>query len=230
MAKSRPIEFIQATGKLGGGSVILAILSFGITAWEHVKDHNVVASVFGFLSIIFFCFGAYWAWSEERDKREAVEKKCFDERPVLSFEAHSVEGEESWENSPTPVTFTLHHLSGRPPTAISFDPVPSKGGHFMLAFDALPHIAPANFVGVGFDVTEVGEVYAPKTIQALRYTQKLMLRDYFLGDGDLGSGDLTYSLTVHFHDGEERRSQIFYLVFDRRRFRFLRSTAKPMPQ
>ncbi len=55
----------------GGGSVTLAIILFVITGLEHYWDHNIRATIFAALGIIFFCGGAYIAWSKERDKYEA---------------------------------------------------------------------------------------------------------------------------------------------------------------
>jgi high-affinity Fe2+/Pb2+ permease len=71
MAKPRPIEFLVTAGLLGGGSVVLAIILFIVAVTEHFRDHNVAASIFAGLTVVFFCLGAYWAWDRERDKYEA---------------------------------------------------------------------------------------------------------------------------------------------------------------
>lgn len=72
---SRFVEFITTAGYLGGGSVVLAIILFAIATWEHFKDHNVSPGLLAALGVVFFCFGAYWAWSKERDKFEAERNK-----------------------------------------------------------------------------------------------------------------------------------------------------------
>ncbi len=66
----QPVEFFKAAGLLGGGSVTLAIILFLITGFEHYWDHNVTATIFAVLGIIFFCVGAYAAWKREREKYE----------------------------------------------------------------------------------------------------------------------------------------------------------------
>ncbi len=48
----------------------LAIILFAVTIYEHVGNHNIAAPVLCALGVVFFCFGAYWAWSKERDKFE----------------------------------------------------------------------------------------------------------------------------------------------------------------
>ena len=81
------------------------------------------------IGIALFFWACYGAWSEQYETRLEIEQKYFNERPLLGVETHSVEGPETWRNHPVPVSFSLHHLSGRVPTAIHFDPVPSLLGN-----------------------------------------------------------------------------------------------------
>ena len=71
MGKWKVFEFLRTSGVLGGGSVTLAIVSFFLSGYEHYKDHNVTAVVFAILTIVFFCFGSFLAWSKERDRFES---------------------------------------------------------------------------------------------------------------------------------------------------------------
>ena len=71
MWNKKPVEFFRTAGLLGGGSVTLAIILFGITCLEHFLNHDVTATIFAGLGIVFFSIGAYTAWSKERGKYEA---------------------------------------------------------------------------------------------------------------------------------------------------------------
>jgi hypothetical protein len=66
----RPREFVTAAGLYGGGSVILAIVLFGVSFIEHFRDHNVSSWWFGIIGMISFCAGSYIAYDKERDKYE----------------------------------------------------------------------------------------------------------------------------------------------------------------
>jgi hypothetical protein len=88
MEKNRFFEFIQTAGLLGGGSVLLSIILFGITIWEHVKGENIASAVLGVLVIVFFCVGAFIAWLQERKKFETEALKH--EQPNLKLTLHDV--------------------------------------------------------------------------------------------------------------------------------------------
>jgi hypothetical protein len=88
MWKNRFFEFIRTAGLLGGGSVLLSIILFGITIWEHAKSENIASAVLGALVIVFFCVGAFIAWLQERKKYEAEALKH--EQPNLKLTLHDV--------------------------------------------------------------------------------------------------------------------------------------------
>jgi hypothetical protein len=88
MDKLRPIEFVKTAGLLGGGRVVLAIILMGIAIWEHIHGKNAATFIFGLLVVVFFCFGAYVAWSKERDKYEQEARKH--EQPNLQLTLHDV--------------------------------------------------------------------------------------------------------------------------------------------
>lgn len=68
MAEWRFFRFLTTAGWIGGGSVMLSMILLAITIWEHLHDKNVAAFVLGILVVVFFCFGAYIAWSKESEK------------------------------------------------------------------------------------------------------------------------------------------------------------------
>jgi hypothetical protein len=74
MAKWRPIEFLASAGPLGISSVGLATVLFVISIMEHTQDKNVPATIFFVLGGLVFCYGAYLAWSHERDRYLELEK------------------------------------------------------------------------------------------------------------------------------------------------------------
>ena len=123
-----------------------------------------------------FLVAARSAWGEERSKRLSAEEKLSqavkaleDNIPKLSLSANAVEGPKEWRESPVPLAFTIHHLSGRVPTSLYFDPIPSKNGKFLLQLNSLPHVSQNGFEGLGFDIVELG---APALSAADRETTK----------------------------------------------------------
>src|SRR5258708_9530221 len=92
MLRYRFFEFLRTAGSLGWGSVVLAVILFTITIFEHIRDHNVTAFVVCFLGVFFFCLGAYLAWSKERvarnvaeNARAIAEAELADRRPKLTM-------------------------------------------------------------------------------------------------------------------------------------------------
>jgi hypothetical protein len=64
----RFFKFLKAAGSIGGGSVGLAIVLFGISIEEHFRDKNVNAYWLVLTAGIAFAFGAYLAWADEFEK------------------------------------------------------------------------------------------------------------------------------------------------------------------
>ena len=65
-------RFIRASGRIGGSSVIFALLLFAIAIWEHHAGRNVPTSVLVVCGVVFFCYGSYLAWLKELEEKEAV--------------------------------------------------------------------------------------------------------------------------------------------------------------
>jgi hypothetical protein len=227
MGKWRFYEFIKTAGALGGGSVILAILCFGITLVEHVKDHNVSASIFGLLTILFFCFGGYQAWNVERDERIKIEKKYLDEKPQIGLEIHSYEGPTAWTSAyaKNVCVFTLHQISGRIAQSIQFDPIPSKGGKFVLNFDPVSFLDPAPTpTSLRYEINEPPHPRPSGADLEKMGDMEGKLLYLFLVDSPPELTLLEYSLTATFKDRSDERIQTFKIVFDTRTYRFLPST------
>jgi len=158
------------------------------------------------------------------DNLRELEQKYFDERPLIGIEASSVEGIQTWRNHPSPVAFSIHHLSGRVPTAIQFDPILSLSGNFVLYFDSIPHIE-KHGRGIEFRVERVGDPhYSAHDLELFKNIQADMLR-HFLNDSPAGQSELKYRLVAHFKDRGEDRNQRFNLIFNTERFLFLPNTA-----
>jgi hypothetical protein len=225
----RLYEFVKTAGVLGGGSVMLSIICFGITFAEHVRDHSVLASVFGFLTIIFFCFGAFQAWSKERDARLEIERKYFDESPQIGLELLSAKGPTAWRNATTGIdacSFWLLQLGGRTATSIRFDPIRSKGARFTLNFDAVPFLEPSpRRTALTYHVGEVG--FPRLSAHDLEKTGDMegTLLKSFLDDSAPELDKLQYALTARYRDkGGEECTRSFNLVFDRSTYSFQANT------
>jgi hypothetical protein len=64
------IAFFKTAGVLGGGSMIFAVILFGISIEEHFRDKNVSPYWLVFGAAVAFCFGAYQAWNRTREELE----------------------------------------------------------------------------------------------------------------------------------------------------------------
>lgn len=80
----RVFQFIKATGRLGGGSVALAIVLFAISIYEHLLEKNLSAYWFVLAAGVFFAVGAYGAWASADDAlAHEIDKNT---KPLLKIE------------------------------------------------------------------------------------------------------------------------------------------------
>jgi hypothetical protein len=80
----RVFQFLKATGRLGGGSVALALVLFGISIYEHLIEKNLSAYWLVLAAGVFFAFGAYDAWrSADSALAQEVGKST---KPLLKIE------------------------------------------------------------------------------------------------------------------------------------------------
>jgi hypothetical protein len=168
-----------------------------------------------------FFIASRLAWDEQRAKRIKAENALSDNRPLLGVNYEGTEGPEAWKKHPAPIAFTIQHLTGRVPTAIQFEPIPSKNGRFSLNFDALPHVErPPQRSPMRYEVIESGAPQmSARDWEATRPDIKELL-GMFLDDSPMELIELDYGLTAHFQDGTDQRSQRFTLMFDKQRWRF----------
>jgi hypothetical protein len=75
MPKLDFVEFLETAGKIGVGSVFLALLLFLIGIYEHLIGHNVPASWLMMLAVLSFGYGSFLAWRNERAKFVAEQQK-----------------------------------------------------------------------------------------------------------------------------------------------------------
>lgn len=61
------LQFLKSAGLKGAGSVALSVASFIVTVKEHIDKDNVSTAVFFCVGCLAFCYGAYLAWSNERE-------------------------------------------------------------------------------------------------------------------------------------------------------------------
>ena len=175
-----------------------------------------------------FMVAMFLLWLDEFQARKKAEKLVYENRPIFGILVHGTEGPNEWERNPVPLVLTIQRLGGRIPTAISFDTILSKHGKFSLRFDALPHIySSPQESEISFEVMEIGAPQlSAKDWETTRPYQKQML-GLFLDDSPIELLELDYSLTVHFLDGTDWRSQQFTLTFDKQKWRF---SVSPLPR
>jgi hypothetical protein len=77
-------RFVQAAGTIGAGSVALAIVLFGVSIYEHLRNKNLPAYWLLFTAAVFFSFGAYRAWATEHDALSCEREK--NAKPLLKIE------------------------------------------------------------------------------------------------------------------------------------------------
>src|SRR5437016_5108122 len=105
-------KFFKDTGLYGGGSVILSILLFAVTIFEHSKNHNVAAFWLGVLAVVFFCGGSFVAWNKESKKAINLEERIYDGRPILVLKVFRVGGRR--DDAPPIWTFGMENCGTRP--------------------------------------------------------------------------------------------------------------------
>jgi len=80
----RVFQFVKATSRLGGGSVALAIVLFGISIYEHLVEKNLSAYWLVLAAGVFFAIGAYDAWaSADNALTREIDKST---KPLLKIE------------------------------------------------------------------------------------------------------------------------------------------------
>jgi len=185
----------------------------------------------GSVRVTFLVAGVLYCVIETKERQSAqekmrlLEKKYHDERPKLSLDVVSAEGETQWFTTGNPVQFQLVLLAGRSPTNIRFAPVVSMLGSYALHFDSLPHLEPNRVNALSSEVRSVGHLpLGHRDRHTIGDISAEMLR-LFVGDNPEALQAADYVLVAHYRDNDEDLEHTFHLRFDPHRFRFERNTA-----
>lgn len=202
-------------------------------AFASKNNEWIVRSTF-LAAVVCLFMACFLAWKDEHTKlleataeKEQLKQRYFDERPKLGMVINGPRGEGEWTRRAHTgnVYFEMQHLSGRIPTSIRFDPIPSKLGRFLLQFEALSYLTQSVRPTLDYDILEVGA--APLSAADLETTRPYVgeMLMVFLGDTPDAASEAEYVLTARFRDNEEERSQSFRLLFNRDGYYFERNTA-----
>lgn len=235
MKSIRFFRFVRAAGSLGGGSVGLAILLFGISIEEHIRDKNVPTYWLILTAAVAFTFGAYRAWASEHEAyTNEVEKNASLPVPVPRFDIHVSPRNASPNDGPPKlgmravqpdeglrrggldganlaVEFRLRNLTGRPATTVSITPIYSQRGHFSIRFDDLSFLAGNSEETLKFEVWRLDQRPSRKAI-ALGAGTRLL--NEFVRDSDFEGNPSHFPFVIWFRDGNDSLSQRFRLLFD----------------
>ncbi len=130
-------EFFKDGGWLGMASDVGALISTGVSLWEHINDKPISAYSCLFLSVILACIGGYSAWHK---KREALtDEQAKQGRPVLTASFVPLGGERPQ------FRLRLQNSSTFPAVGVHIDDV--RNGSKVLRF-----FPPESVVGVGGNV------------------------------------------------------------------------------
>lgn len=181
------------------------------------------------LAVGFAQAGCFLAWRDQQRaaiqilaEKTEIERKHNDTRPLLGLSLEAPTTREAWKEAVygidhEAVFFSLHHLSGRVPTAIQFDPTRSLSGSYSLRLTGRQFVLPSLPSPLSFEVWK-GEVRPPHHSVATAGLTALMM-DFVL-DSPSEPSEFCYEITVRFEDRGESRSQTFPLVFDSELYRF----------
>jgi len=206
---------------------VIAIASVVGAAWVK-SDPSLAAKlvvctawVTGAATVFLMFVAQYDAWK----KLDGELQKYAADYPRIGLNVVSFFGMKDWNeqaaNKNTPVHFSLQHLSGRIPTDVRFDPIPSKRGKWFLCFGSLPYVNPPVQKSMAYEVMDESNRYQSKVHGYLGWGELLL---HFVQDTSPEPEQDEYTLTVRYKDGEEERSQEFKLLFDKARFGFLPNT------
>jgi hypothetical protein len=113
--------------------------------------------------------------------------------------------------------FRLRHLSGRPATTITIDPIWSFGSNFELRMDGIPFLALGQEVILRYEVWRNGQRPPRKLVDAIGWGK--LLAD-FVWDSRSDGNDIGFPLMVWFMDGQNIDKQEFRLIYDSSSRRF----------
>jgi hypothetical protein len=200
-------------------------------AWANKTNEWAIRASFTAAALCIF-IACYLAWRDQHNELleseqmvQDLRKKYENEQPRLGLNVQSTEGPKSWTQSLHPVKFSLKHLSGRVPTNIRFDPIPSKLGKFYIQFTPLAFAKTPNNETLSFEIVEKGaHTFNAADWEKLLSIDKEML-ELFLHDCQSFTGDLNFPVVVHFDDLSAAEEQLFCLTFETNKYRFSQDTS-----
>jgi hypothetical protein len=179
----RIIGFLRTAGRLGGGSVVLAVILFVITGYEHFANHNIVATYFTVLGVVFFCIGAYLAWLKEHKSFLNLQEKMMADAPRMSIEIELGKGE-------APVKIRIRNVGATEMHSACLDPIIIAGEK--VSFPNLIDIIPPG--GVSRDLLPTG----PGILG--RHDLRLAMMNDWDSQGGLKTRLLSFPATGSFRD------------------------------
>ncbi len=220
--------FLKAVGK-HWGSIVTGGMAMGLLGiWQGV-GHPIKPWVYWLIAIVGLAIAFYRAWLDQYQKvdaieaaRSEIERKYLDERPQLGLRLMAPSSLEAWRsaanaNNQQAIFFTLHHLSGRIPTSIRFDPIVSHRGGYSLRFLGIPFVKPPVQVPLFFEVWKEGIKPDLKLAEATCAATKML---EFIWDHPGDVPEFHYTIVARFDDRGEERTHSFPLVFDAVAYKF----------
>jgi hypothetical protein len=163
---------------------------------------------------------AHGAEAATRLEIAELKDKYHNERPRLGMRVVNLsERPHRGAIGPTPlnVEFRLCHLSGRPATSVSVDPIYSLGGASSLRLGSLSYLAKDADCAVAFEVWRNDRRPFGRALEALGWGE--MLKN-FVWDSRASEDEVSFPVVVRFRDADNYESQSFRLIFNHQTYRF----------
>jgi hypothetical protein len=140
------LKFLNASGKIGGGSVIFAIVLFMVAIWEHYRQKNIPASLLIAAGITFFCYGCYIAWLKELQEKEHIVSSL--EKPDIKLDVVGSNYRYDAEKDVTVFFLAASVINkGHPTSIINWHIKYEFGGD--VEFPDMPHLESAYTMEIG---------------------------------------------------------------------------------
>ena len=212
----------------GVGCAVFGVGGFGllVVGWSVWAAVGLFAVAVGLAQA-----GCFLVWREQRRaatqlfaEKTAIEHRHNDTLPVLGLSVAAPTTREAWKEAVygidhEAVFFSLHHLGGRVPTGIQFDPTTSLGGSYSLRLTGRQFVLPSLPSPLSFEVWKEEVRPGHHSVATAGLTALMM---DFVWDSPSEMVEFCYEITVRFEDRGESRSQVFPLVFDTELYRFIK--------
>lgn len=85
------LKFFEDAGRLGLASEAAALITYGITIWEHLQNNKASAFLFFVVGTIFFATGTFTAWYRAARTTEEIKASKPKIKPSLPGAAHCIQ-------------------------------------------------------------------------------------------------------------------------------------------